>query len=168
MLGPFPTVKLLSREPGRLVFRLSKRDHEALLTTLRLRPLFPRRPRSIASDAEADQNLRAAQQDLDAALEQHRTEQVSAMETLINDEARCAVQPGSGWRLILNDTDAEMLLQALNEIRVGSWEKLGAPDFEAGQHLELDQENFLALWAFQLSEMFQGTLLAAMTGENEE
>jgi hypothetical protein len=161
-------VKLLSREAGRLVFRLSKRDHEALLTTLRLRPLFPRRPRSIASDAEADQKLRAAQQDLDAALEEHRTEQVSAVESLMSDTARCAAQPGGGWRLTLNEADAEMLLQALNEIRVGSWEKLGAPDFESGQHPELNEENFLALWAFQLSEVFQGTLLAAMTGETEE
>jgi hypothetical protein len=54
--------------------------------------------------------LRAAQKDLDAALEEHRAEQVSAMEALMNDETRCAAQPGGGWRLTLNQADAEMLL----------------------------------------------------------
>ena len=162
-------MKLLSREPGKLVFRCSKRDHEALLTTLRLRPLFPRRSRPIASDGDggADENMRTAQTDLDAALAEHRDEQISAMEALLGDPERCVAQPGGGWRLILNDTDAEMLLQALNEIRVGSWEKLGAPDFEAGERPELNEENFLALWAFQLSEIFEGTLLAAIMGEDE-
>lgn len=160
-------MKLLSREPGKFVFRLTKREHEALLTTLRLRPLFPRSQRPIASDGDTDGKLRAAQADLNAALLEHRDEQVSAMEALLADPERCIVQPGGGWRLTLNDGDAEMLLQSLNEIRVGSWEKLGAPDFEAGQRPELTEENFLALWAFQLSEVFQGTLLAAMTGEAE-
>jgi hypothetical protein len=32
----------------------------------------------------------------------------------------------------------------------------------------LNEENFLALWAFQLSELFEGTLLTALTGEPEE
>lgn len=159
-------MKLLKREPGRLVFRLSKRDHEALVTTLRLRPLFPRGTRSLASDT-AEAKLRAAQTDLDAALSEHRREQVSALEKLMADPVCCTPQQPSGWQLTLTDGDVELLLQALNEIRVGSWEKLGSPDFEAGQKPELNEENFLALWAFQLSEMFEGTLLAALMGEDE-
>lgn len=160
-------MKLLRREPGRLIFRLSKREHEALLTTLRLRPLFPRAARSIASDGAADRKLRAAQADLDAALAEHRREQVAVLEKLLADPARCAPQPPSGWQLTLGGGEAELLLQSLNEIRVGSWEKLGSPDFEAGQKPVLNEENFLALWAFQLSELFEGTLLAALTGEDE-
>ena len=166
-LGAFFAVKLLSRESGQLVFRCSKRDHEALLTTLRLRPLFPRGARSIASDGAAGQALRAAQADLNAALAEHREEQIAGLDALLADPARCAPQPGGGWRLTLSHGDAEMLLQALNEIRVGSWEKLGSPDFEVGNRPQVDEENFLALWAFQLSELFQGTLLAALTGEDE-
>jgi hypothetical protein len=165
-------VKLLFREPGKLVLRFSKREYETLLTILRLRPLFPRRSRPIASDGDggADEQLRTAQADLDAALAEHRDEQIPALEALLADPERCLLQPGDGWQLTLNDPDAEMLLQALNEIRFGAWEKLGRPGGdtgEGGQPAELTQENFLALWAFQVGGSLQGALLEAMTGEDE-
>ena len=158
-------MKLLARESGRLVFRLAKREHEALLTTLRLRPLFPRRSKPIASDGVTDPKLHAAQEDLETALAEHRQEQTGTLEALLADPERCAPLKPSGWRLTLSEGDAEALLQALNEVRVGSWEKLGAPDFEAGERPELTEENFLCLWAFQLSEVFQGVLLDALMGD---
>lgn len=159
-------MKLLSRDPGQLVFRLTKRDHEALLTTLRLGPLFPRQGKPISRDAAGVEKLRAAQEDLDAALAEHRKSRVAEVEALIADPARCAPLKPSGWRLTLSTADSEALLQLLNEIRVGAWEKLGAPDFGAGERPKLDEENLLGLWAFQLSEVFQGVLLDALVGED--
>ena len=159
-------MKLLARAPDRLVFRLAKREHEALLTTLRLCPLFPRQAKSITSDGADAAKLRAAQEDLDAALAEHRQAQLTALETLLADPERCAPLKPSGWSLVLSPADAEALLQALNEVRVGAWEKLGAPDFAAGERPKLTEENFLCLWAFQLSEVFQGVLLDALMGDD--
>lgn len=159
-------MKLLSRDPDRLVFRLTKRDHEALLTVLRLGPLFPRQGRPISRDAAGLEKLRAAQDDLDAALAEHRRSRVAEVEALIADPARCAPLKPSGWKLTLSTAGSEALLQLLNEIRVGAWEKLGAPDFGAGERPKIDEEDLLGLWAFQLSEVFQGVLLDALVGDD--
>jgi hypothetical protein len=53
----------------------------------------------------------------------------------------------------------------LNDVRVGAWEKLGCPDFESGDRPELSDENFLCFWAFQVTDVFQGELLAALMPE---
>lgn len=158
-------MKLLSRNPESLVFRLSKREHEALLVALRLRSHLSRAPRSIASDTPREDKLRTAEADLADALKEHRTELTQGTESLLADTARCSPQKGGGYHLTLAPADSEMLLQALNDVRVGAWEKLGCPDFEGGDRPELNDENFLCFWAFQVTDLFQGELLAALSGE---
>ena len=76
--------------------------------------------------------------------------------------------PGGAWQLTLNDPDATRLLQVLNDIRVGAWEKLGCPDFEAEKRPEVTEENFLCFWACQLTDLFEGVLLAALEGDEPE
>ena len=158
-------MKLLSRESENLVFRLSKREYEALLVALRLRAHLPRRPRSITSDTPKEDRLREAQDDLADALRANRQELSKGVEELLADPQRCAPQKGGGFRLILANGDSELMLQTLNEVRVGAWEKLGCPDFEAGDRPEISDENFLCFWAFQVTDLFQGVLLDALTGE---
>lgn len=158
-------MKLLSREPNQIVFRIAKREYEALLVALRLRSHLPRRPRSLASDTPREDRLIVAQEDLGAALKEHREELSQGMEALLADKARCVPQKGGGYQMILKGADAELLLQALNDVRVGAWEKLGCPDFEAGERPELSDENFLCFWAFQVTDVFQGELLAALMPE---
>lgn len=160
-------MKLLRRESGKLVFRLSRREYEALLVALRLRTHLPRRGRSITGDTPKDKWAKAAQADLDAALAEHRKDTADAVEKLLADQERCAPQKSGGYHLTLGGGDEEMLLQALNEARVGAWEKLGCPDFEGGDRPEVSEENFLCFWAFQVTDLFQGTLLAALSGESE-
>jgi hypothetical protein len=109
--------------------------------------------------------LVVAQEDLAAALKDHREELSQGMEALLADQARCVPQKGGGYQLILKGGDAELLLQALNDVRVGAWEKLGCPDFESGDRPELSDENFLCFWAFQVTDVFQGELLAALMPE---
>jgi len=160
-------MKLLFREPGRLVFRVSRREHEALLTLLRMRAHFPRGPRPLTGDTATEARLRAAQADLDAALGEFRQELTTDVEALLADAGRCTPRKGGGYELTLNTEASQMLLQALNEVRVGAWEKLGCPDFESGNHPDLTEENFLCFWALQMTDLFQGVLLAALAGEEE-
>lgn len=159
-------MKLLSREPEKLVFRLSKREYEALLVALRLRSHLPRRPRSISSDTPREDKLKEAQDDLADALGEHRLGLSKAVEELLADHGRCAPQKGGGYHLTLAAPETELLLQTLNEVRVGAWEKLGCPDFEAGDRPEISDENFLCFWAFRVTDVFQGALLAALSGED--
>ena len=120
-------MKLLSREPEKLVFRLSKREHEALLVALRLRLHLPRRPRSMSSDTPHEERLKEAEVDLGEALEEHRLALSKGAEELLADRGRCAPQKGGGYHLSLKAGESELLLQTLNEVRVGAWEKLGCP-----------------------------------------
>ncbi len=162
-------MKLIRREADCLVFRFSKREYEALMTTLRLAPLFPRGAEPISRESqELTKAVPAAQADLDEALADHRLEQTAGVTALFTDPRRCGQQPGGSWQLTLNDTDAIRLLQVLNEIRVGAWEKLGCPDFEAEKRPEITEENFLCFWAFQLTDLFEGVLLAALEGDEPE
>ena len=70
----------------------------------------------------------------------------------------------SGFNFTLLRTDAEWLLQVLNDIRVGHWLLLGAPE----ELLEMDDVNQLepalhrAWLAMELSGMFQMEILHAL------
>lgn len=162
-------MKLIHREVDQLVFRLSKREHEALATTLRLAALFPRGSDPISREsAELNKQVPSAQADLDEALADHRLEQTAGVTALLTDPRRCTKLEVGGWRLTLNDADANRLLQVLNEIRVGAWEKLGCPDFESEKRPVVTEDNFLCFWAFQLTDLFEGVLLAALEGEEPE
>jgi hypothetical protein len=158
-------MKLLSRDPKSLIFRISRREHEAMVVALRLRSHLSRARRSIASDTLREDRLRTAEEDLAEALKEHREELTSGTERLLADAAKCSPQKGGGYHLTLAPADAELLLQALNDVRVGAWEKLGCPDFEGGDRPGLNDENFLCFWAFQVTDLFQGELLAALSGE---
>lgn len=159
-------MKLLSRNSGKLVFRLSRRDREALQATIRLRELLDRKPRSLTGDTATNPKLRSAQEDLDGALAEHRQEINGAVDALLQDPKRCAVGKNGACDLTLSPNDTELLLQALNEVRVGAWEKLGCPNFEAGEVPDPNEENLHAYWALQLTDNFQGRLLSALAGDD--
>lgn len=155
-------MKLLSSSAGKWVFRLSRRDLDALRTTLQLRVLLQRQPRSITSDTATTQELMTAQADFDDALNEHRRELNEAVDRLLADPERCVVAKSGACDLTLTASDAELLLQALNEVRVGAWEKLGRPDFESGELPEPSETNLHAYWALQLTDGFQGQILMAL------
>jgi hypothetical protein len=46
-------------------------------------------------------------------------------------EPRWTIRPKQGIRLTLSLDEVELLLQVLNDVRVGSWVRLGCPDPEA-------------------------------------
>lgn len=162
-------MKLYWRDADRLMFKLTKREHEALMTTLRLAPLFPRGNSPISRDStQLSEAVPSAQADLDEALADHRLEQTEGITRLLTDPKRCAKFGSGAWKLTLTVSDADRMLQVLNEIRVGAWEKLGRPDFEEGSRPEVTEENFLCFWAFQLTDVFEGQLLAALDGEEPE
>ena len=159
-------MKLVSRELGRLVFRLNSREYDALRAAVALRSHLTRRRRPLTGDTAVSGPLRGAEEDLDEALKAHRDELTTSVDVLLTDSVRCALQP-RGVRLLTLDTeDANLLLQVLNDLRVGAWERLGCPDFEAGERPEVNEGNFICLWAFQVTEMFEAHLLDGLMGED--
>ena len=78
-------------------------------------------------DPEANQQL------LDEALAEQRAENRRQLQALLADPRRFA-HTETGARLSLSPAEVEWLLQVLNDIRVGSWVRLGSPDDKARGH----------------------------------
>ncbi len=159
-------VKLVSRESDRLVFRLDSREYDALRAAVALRSHLTRRPRPLTGDTAIPAALREAEAELSVALAEHRQDLTTGVDALLNDPARCAAQSRGVHRLTLSTADANLLLQALGDLRMGAWERLGCPDFEAGERPGVNEDNFLCLWAMQVSDLFQAHLLRGLMGDD--
>ena len=153
-------MKLVSRDSEALVFRLTRREPDTLRMLLRLRNAFPRAPRSLSHD-RGSALLDAATMELESALGEHRAAQVTLLDQLLADPARITPDAG-GVRLRLSHSDVELLLQALNEVRIGAWEKLGCPESNPIEPLGAGEKHFLCYWALDLSAQFQEALLLAL------
>ena len=131
-------MKLLVREPGRLVYQLRARDRNSLRGILRLGSQLRRRPPRFTRGPigfvppDSDEMLR------EAALEQQQDSRNSALGWL-EDPARCVTGKG-GFALTLSEGEAETLLQALNHAKMAVWEALGCPDENAPAQPSINPE----------------------------
>jgi hypothetical protein len=153
-------VKLLRANKSSFVFQLDSREKDLLLETLKLYPLVPAsHHRLTKAAAQSDENQRL----LEESLAEQRTENRRHVEALLNTPGRW--KP-SGKKFLLKVQFAEMewLLQALNDVRVGSWIALGEPDDTKPP--QLTPENFRYLVTMEVCGAFESLLLAAF-GETE-
>ena len=154
-------MKLIRSTKQQLEFRLGRREKQVLLDLLKLYPCLPaaRQPLSKSGglpDPATGQAL------LDEALAEQRQENRRQLQALLADPGRFREQE-TGWRLSLSPSDLEWLLQILNDIRVGSWVLLGAPEERLAQ---LDEKTAPHYWAMEMSGQFQMQFLEAMQGPN--
>lgn len=141
----------------KLVFQLGRRERDLLLRLLRLYPCVPPAHQP-ASRTGAVPEPEETQRLLDEALAEQRAENRQLLQGLLADPQRYQVTT-TGCRLTLSPGDLEWLLQILNDIRVGSWVQLGAPE----EKLEsLDETTAPHYWAMEMSGLFQMQLLAAL------
>jgi hypothetical protein len=152
-------VKFFKLDGDNLVFQLGRREKSLFLEMLKLYPLVPPAHHRISSSdqapgAEANQHL------LDEAVAEHRAENKKQLEAMLQEPSRF-VETSSAYRLTLSPAEVEWLLQVLNDIRVGSWLQLGAPDEHKGKRVRLSVQNARYLWAMELAGHFQYVLLSA-------
>lgn len=143
------------------VFQLSGREKQVLLEAIKLYPLVPathqRLTKAAAAQSEENQHL------LEESLAQQRAEHRKQLEALLNEPERFK-KSGNVFRLQIKATEVEWLLQVLNDVRVGSWLRLGEPDEDKPP--EITPENFRYAVAMEVCGAFQSVLLAAL-GETE-
>ena len=146
---------------GGLVFQLNAREKKILFDAIKLYPLVPathhRLTKAAAAHSDENQHL------LEESLAQQRTENRQQLEALLNDPGPWK-KSGSSFRLQLQATEIEWLLQVFNDVRVGSWLMLGEPDEDKPP--EITPENFQYAVAMEVCGAFQSALLAAL-GETE-
>lgn len=119
-------MKLIRRSAAGVVFGLGVREKTLFERLLGFYPVHPTaRPR--LSRESPGKDLSEAEALLHEALdEQHKA--LSGWIQLRLTEGEALSRTGSGWRLTLNHAEVESLLQVLNEMRVGSWMRLGSPE----------------------------------------
>jgi hypothetical protein len=145
-------VKLIRVTKGNFTFHLGKREKSLLFQVLRLYPRIPPATFRLSKsgklpDADANQRL------LEESLTEQRAQNRKILHAFLTDPRRF-VDIESGSRLSLSPSELEWILQILNDIRVGSWIILGAP--EQGMEFKLLNEKTAAdFWAMEMAGQFQ-------------
>lgn len=150
-------MKLIGRAKDGFEFQLPSREKELLWQLLRLYPRIPSNYQKLSKGKGLEES---GQHLLEEALAETRDQNKKALQALLNDPQRLKPHE-TGWRLKLSSANVEWLLQVLNDIRVGSWIRLGSPEipFQA-----LNAETAPDVWAMEMAGSFQMRLLEILNG----
>ena len=139
-------------------FHLALRDRALLLHLLELYPRVPPAHHQVTRQAPGDQ-AREAQELLDQALAEQRRANQKVASKLLSGGALW--HENHRWVLALSREEIEILMQVLNDVRVGSWLLLGAPEQQLLLEA-LDENKTQHLVAMELAGFFQAQLLQAI------
>jgi len=151
-------VKLIKQTKGRRVFQITRREKQLLFEILKLYPLIPIAHHRLSRTADADA-IEADQRLLEEALAERRKENRKQLIAMLTDENRF-VAAGDAFRFTVSAHQTDWLLQILNDIRVGSWVKLGCPDEEHGKPATLKDEDLYYYFAMEYCFLLQCALLS--------
>ncbi len=153
-------MKFLKLSRGRLHFQIEEVEREMLFQLIGHYPLVPQAyHRASLNDPQG--KLNSTQQLLEESLKAHHSENRRQIEALLNARGRFKKED-DGLRFSLTPAEAQVLLQAMNDVRVGSWLILGQPDEQDGKPPEVTKETAPYLWAMELCAYFQMTLIRAL------
>ena len=148
-------MKLLRSAPEGFVFQLASRERELLATIF---TLYPRIPTTHQALSKAGGLEESSQRLLEEALAEQRRENQKQVQALLTGSGHLQ-RNQQGWTLSLSPAELEQLLQILNDVRVGSWVRLGSPD----PQLEvLDEKLAPDFWAMEMAGHFQMRFLEAL------
>jgi hypothetical protein len=153
-------VKLIRSTNDKFLFALSETEGELLQLLLRLYPRIPPGYHRISKTLQPTET-EEAQRLLDEALEENRRKNIQQVADLLT-EKRLLTHTKTGFRLTLSHEQFEWLLQVLNDVRVGSWIALGAPDTENGEEIKITNQTAPHVWAMETAGYFEMTLLEAV------
>ncbi len=154
-------MKLARLENDRLRLVLDSHEKELFIGLLQLYPAVPAGHRKLTQhgglpDQEASQAL------LDESLAETRAHHQKAIAAWFTG-AKNLSEAEHETTIDLSLEEVEILLQVLNDIRIGSWIALGSPETRMPR---LNAENAPQLWAMQLSDTFLMDLLEGLQGND--
>jgi hypothetical protein len=110
---------------------------------------------SKSTDSE-DNNQRL----LEEALSETRAQNAQALQKLLADPKKLSGSEAH-WQLRLSSGEVDWLLAVLNDVRIGSWVRLGSPEIPLEA---LRAENAANYWALEMAGYFQGGFLELLEG----
>jgi hypothetical protein len=137
------------------VFHLGRWEKEVLSQIL---GLYPRVPSNHHQISRSGTGTAESEQLVADALSSQQSENKAIVGGLLSDHKRF-IESGTGFELSLSTAEAERMLEVLNDIRVGSWAALGAPEtIDAPEKPEM-AHHFTAM---EIAGLFQMGLLEAL------
>jgi len=156
-------MKLIQANQDGFQFELSRSEKLRLVHILKLYPLVPASHHRLSKGRKIP-NREENQQLLEEALKTQRQENRRHLETMLNESQRF-VKYEDVYRASFTRAEIEWLLQALNDVRVGSWIALGSPEQREEALKQLDDNNAPHFMAMELAGYFEGYFLDAISGE---
>ncbi len=152
-------MKVSRPSKNQLVFQLGKREKNLLLNVLKLYPLVPVAHHTLTKsgqlpDQEASEHL------LEEAVREQREQNRKQLQVFLSDPSK-VVHVDHGCRLHMTPAEADWLLQVLNDLRVGSWIRLGCPEKQIHR---LTAKTARDVWTMEIAGYFEMHLLEALTG----
>jgi len=150
-------MKLLEADGDRFSFYLTPTERAVLVELLEAYPCVPpahARHRALTPETPDGASI---QQLLDEALAEQRQATRRQIRQWIR-QPDTLQRHGHGWKLQLRPGEVEMLLQVLNDVRVGSWIALGSPD-PLPREMPRDPDRAHALATMELAGWFEMSLL---------
>jgi hypothetical protein len=148
-------VKIANSSRGGVSLELAKRELDVLQHLLAMYPCLPA-DHFRDSGSTRKPPTDASQELLEDALADHRAEKRKLVENWLADPTRTR-KHASLWQIDFSAEELECLLQLLNDVRVGSWVRLGCPEGNLGN---LARENGVHLWAMEMAGYFQMQILS--------
>jgi hypothetical protein len=144
------------------VIRLNLAERELLLALLRMYPVIP--PGHLPASRGGLGGEGPEERLLEEALAEQRKGHRDRVEALLADPGRIVKRQGA-WEWLLSEAEMEWLLQVLNDVRVGSWVRLGMPDGTGEGIPRMTIEGVRLHKSMELSAFFQQGLIRALAGE---
>jgi hypothetical protein len=153
-------MKLLRRDSEGSIWHLRSRERDLLLLLFSRHPAAGRQATRISFTSE-DLDRRVTG-DLSSHLDEHRAAARGNVLRWLTDATVC-VRGKGGFALTLSPGGLEELLQALNDIRLGAWERLGRPNPpDVPDDLAPESPALAEWWLLDLASGFQGRILEAL------
>lgn len=152
-------MKLLSRSPEQFTFVIGKRERQMLTAVLGNYPVLANTYHSFSREGGAQNQ--EGEELLREALAENQKENKRQLEQMLSEPGRFT-EDKLGYRFVLKPEEMEWLLQVLNDIRVGSWARLGSPTPDRPMSAPLNEDNVKTCWAMEIAGLFESELLHAL------
>jgi hypothetical protein len=153
-------VKFIKNNGNRSILQLGRREKDLLLHVLQFYPVLDPAFQPLTK-SEAATELQTHQEFLTESLAEHQQDNRAALRRVLGSSSSLR-EAGQGWHLSLSPVRIEILLQVLNDIRVGSWRNLGCPEPSEITGVALSEANLRNLYAMETSGYLQIRLLEAL------
>jgi len=155
-------MKLFQSHDDVFVLGFDPAEKQALLDTLKGFPSVPpshhRLSKSSLLATTENQEL------LDESLAAQRAQNIKQISVLLTKPGRLK-RVANQWQFTVTRPEIELLLQVINDVRVGSWIALGSPDLEQENGMVFDEKTLPLILRMELSGYLEEFFIGVVSGE---